>query len=187
MADQVQIRRNTTAGLGTFAAAPGELVADTTKNALYLGNGSTQPGVPVGIPMSPDGAMAYYAWVEGTVTLTAAAYTSITLPTLPGSAYQAIISAIACRVISVAVGSGATSFGIGMTYAGEANPPSPDLTHFGGSIPLTASQTNEGIGSPVSYYQGTTSFYVNATSGIFVAGSVIRISALALIVTPPTS
>lgn len=86
MAEQLQLRRGTTAENDAFTGASGELTADTTLNELRLHDGSTAGGHTIGAGGAADlddlgdvtitspatGAVLTYngsAWIDGTVAL----------------------------------------------------------------------------------------------------------------------
>jgi hypothetical protein len=178
MAVELQLRRDTAGNIGSQNPLQGEVWMDTSANRLLLGTGAALPlpgVVPVGIPMSPNGATSYFAWSEVLVNLTSGSSQAFTLQ-LPSAAGQAIIFALACIVTTSIIG--VPSFGIGTTSSSGSNP-----TNFGNSIAIAKGTQAEGIGYPAAYYGGN--LYVNATSGTFTAGQV-RISALILVVLPPT-
>lgn len=57
MADQLQLRRGTTAQIATFTGAQGEVIVDTDKDTLVVQDGAT----PGGFPLAPESAV-----VDGT-------------------------------------------------------------------------------------------------------------------------
>lgn len=184
MADQVQIRRNTTAGLGAFAAAPGELVADTTKNALYLGNGKATPGVPVGVPVSPQyGAFGFFGWCEEAVTLSGASTEfTVSLPAsspLGAQIFTGVVFALASSINTAITGSGGTITGYQIGTAASAN--------AFGSVTGTSSGSGGGAGSPVAVYNGGPAFYITPAGATSFTGGVLHVSALVLFVSPPTA
>lgn len=54
MADQLQLRRNTTAAIATFTGAQGEIIVDTDKDTIVVQDGAT----PGGFPLASESAVA---------------------------------------------------------------------------------------------------------------------------------
>jgi hypothetical protein len=184
MAVILQVRRDTTANIAAANPpypAAGELWMDTNKNALYIGAGSGLP-IPVtgGVPISPNGASAFYTWMETAVTLSSGGSVMFTLP-FPGGYYSGTLVGLCVRVnTAITASGGATSFAVGTAAGGN---------QFANGLVFTLG-TSAGNGcSPLDYYGQNlymSSMLSGTPTGAFTAG-VVRASGLILLMSPPTS
>jgi hypothetical protein len=177
MAIQVQLRRGSSADVAANHGAQGELWVDTTNNRVVVQDGTTNGGFPaaklseVPVAPSPNGATADFQWIEQLITCSGA---TVNIPL--GGTY--IMFAVALRVVTAVTG--AASITINDSQNGNG--------HWGSGIGVSAGTTNMGVASPGPYYNGSTTLALAAVGGggSFTGGTV-RVSVLAMAVTPPSS
>ena len=177
MSVQVQLRHDTATNWSTVAPAAGEVVVDSTNNRALVGDGSTAGGWPaaklseVPVAPSPHGATAQLEWIEQLITCSGPT-TAIPLGT------TVVMYAVALRVVTAVTG--CTSITIDDSQNGNG--------HWGSGIGLSAGTTNAGVASPGPYYNGSTTLSLAAVGGSAAfTGGTVRVSVLAMVVTPPTS
>lgn len=178
MSVQVQLRRDTAANIASAAAgAQGEAWIDTTNNRLVVNDGTTVGGFPaaklsdVPVTPSPHGASAQFTYIEQLITCSGAT-TNIPLGA------TVIITAVSLKVITTVTG--CTSITVNDSQNGNG--------HWGSGIALTAGTTNAGVASPGAYYNGSTTLALAAIGGgASFTGGTVRVSVLAMTITPPVS
>ena len=182
MSVQVKYRRDTAANVAAYTGASGELIIDTTNNRVTVHDGSTAGGWPAaklsevatpGAPVaaSAHGATAQFEWIEQLITCSGA-MTSIPLGA------TVIIFAVALKVITTVTG--CTSITVNDSQNGNG--------HWGSGIGVSAGSTNAGMASSGGYYNGSTTLALAAVGGgASFTGGTVRVSVLAMVVTPPTS
>lgn len=177
MSIQVQRRRDTASFLSTFTGAAGELLIDTTNNRVQVHDGSTPGGFPaaklseVPVAPSPHGASAQFTYIEQLI-ICSGATTNISLGA------TVIIMSVSLRVITTVTG--CTSITMNDSQNGNG--------HWGSGIGLSAGTTNAGVASPGPYYNGSTTLALAAIGGgASFTGGTVRVSVLAMTITPPSS
>ena len=177
MSVQVKHRRDTAANIAAFTPAQGEMIVDTTNNRMIVGDGALAGGYAAAklseVPVAPSahGATAGLQWIEQLITCSGAT-TNIPLGA------TVVILAVALRVVTNVTG--CTSITINDSQNGNG--------HWGSGIGLTAGTTNAGMASNGPYYNGSTTLALAAIGGgASFTGGTVRVSVLAMVVTPPTS
>ncbi len=177
MSVQVKHRRDTATNIAAFTPAQGELIVDTTNNRVVVGDGATAGGFSAAklaeVPVAPSahGATAQMEWIE-TLVACSGATAAISLGA------TVIIFAVALRVVTTVTG--CTSITVNDSQNGNG--------HWGSGIGLSAGTTNAGMASPGPYYSGSTTLALAAIGGAAsFSGGTVRVSVLAMAVSPPTS
>ena len=177
MSVQVKHRRDTAANIATFTPAQGEIIVDTTNYRMICGDGALAGGYPAAklseVPIAPSakGATAQLIWIEQLITCSGPT-TNIPL----GQSCR--IEGVLLRVVTTV--SGCTSITVNDSQNGNG--------HWGSGIGLTAGTTNQGYASNGPYFNGTTTLALAAVGGgASFSGGTVRVSVLAMVVTPPTS
>jgi len=120
---------------------------------------------------SPNGANANFAYIEQLITCSGAT-TAIPL------GVTCIVMALSLRVVTAVTG--CASITVNDNQNGNG--------HWGSGIGLSAGTTNAGVASPGPYYNGVTTLALAAVGGgASFTGGTMRVSALVMIVNPPTS
>ena len=177
MSVQVKHRRDTAANIAAFTPAQGEIVVDTDNKRMIVGDGALAGGYAAAklseVPVAPSahGATAGLQWIETLVTCSGATTTVALGATV-------LIFAVALRVVTNVTG--CTSITINDSQNGNG--------HWGSGIGLTAGTTNAGAASPGPYYNGSTTLALAAIGGgASFSGGTVRVSVLAMVITPPSS
>ena len=177
MSVQVKHRRDTAANIAGFTPAQGEIIVDTDNKRMIVGDGALAGGYPAAklseVPVAPSahGAAASLQWIEVLVTC-AGATTNVPL------GVTCIVFAVSLRVVTLVTG--CTSITVNDSQNGNG--------HWGSGIGLTAGTTNAGVASPGAYYTGSTTLALAAVGGAAsFSGGTVRVAALVMVITPPTS
>jgi hypothetical protein len=181
MADQVQIRRNSTAGLGSFVAAQGELIMNTTTNALYVGNGAASPGIQVGGGANGAFGSTIQMYVlEGSIETIGAGSTYSTTVAVP--AYSLLLGASYYIETAITMSGGSSfSFGLNAIGTGSAQP-----ALFGNTLGLAAGSRYSPVCAPQVLYGSAVHLLLTATAGTFTGGTV-RFAVQYIALTAPSS
>jgi hypothetical protein len=171
------MRRDTAANILGKHGAQGELWVDTTNNRVIVNDGVTPNGFPAAklseVPVAPsaNGATASLQWVEQLITCSG---TTTNIP-LAGTY---IIFAVALRVVTAITG--CASITVNDSQNGNG--------HWGSGIGVSTGTTNMGVASPGAYYDGVTTLALAAIGGgASFSGGTVRVSVLAMAITPPAS
>ena len=177
MSVQVQLRRGAATDIAAATPAQGEAWFDETNNRLVVGDGSTAGGhalaklAEVPVAPSPNSATAQFEWIEQLVTCSGAT-TNVPLGA------TVIVLAVALRVVTTVTG--CSSITVNDSQNGNG--------HWGSGIGLSAGTTNAGVAAPGAYYNGSTTLALAAIGGgASFTGGTVRVSVLAITISPPAS
>jgi hypothetical protein len=169
----VQRRRGTLAQVQAFMGLQGEIIATTDTNELYLQDGTTTGGWPVGRRAGAYGSFIQLNTLEGGIeTITTGGTTYSTTLQIPARAMVIGVSSIVETAIT-----GCTAFEIGV---------SGNSSMFATGLGTSAGSTNAGICGPNTFYSATPLLLTSTAGGNFTGGT-IRLSIQYLTIGAPTS
>jgi len=172
MAIQVQTRRGAAAAVDAFTPAAGEIIFDTTRKRVVVGDGATAGGVEIGAARGAAGSILGLYTLEGDIETIAAGATYTSALQIPA---RAMVLGVSHYVASV----------IGITGGGTFKITAGGVT-FATGLSTAAGGSNAGIGGPNTFYSAMALTLTPETGSAFTGGT-IRLSVQYFMITPPSA